>query len=848
MISERYNFKRIEEEWQNFWKKNNSFVAKIDKNKKKFFCLEMFPYPSGKIHMGHVRNYTIGDVLARYKNLQGYNVLHPMGWDSFGMPAENAARQNKLDPKTWTESNILNMKTQLMKLGLSIDWDREISTCSPEYYKHQQEFFLELYDKGLVYRKEQYVNWDPVDQTVLANEQVIDGKGWRSGAIVERKKLNQWFFNIAKFSEELLKNLDTLKNWPNKVKVMQKNWIGKSFGCEVKFKIQSSKNIDEIKCFTTRPDTLFGISFLALSVDHPISKFYENDQEFIKFKDSCSKIGTTEASIANAEKLGFKTDLIAINPLNEKIKVPVYFANFILMDYGLGAVFGCPAHDQRDLDFALKYKLEFKTVVTPSLKDKNFKVTKEAYIGDGYIFNSDFLNNLKVPTESINRTIEILEKKNLGKRKINYRLKDWGISRQRYWGCPIPIAYDENGNTVKVPESDLPVVLPKNVKIDKIGNPLDHEESWKKVTINEKKCIRETDTLDTFVDSSWYFLRFCSSTSTDLPFKSNELDYWMPVDQYIGGVEHAILHLLYSRFFVRALNLNDKNFKNSEPFKGLFTQGMVCHETYKDENNNWISPDEVSTKDGKEYFLKNNPKSKVKVGPSESMSKSKKNTIDPQNIINQYGADSVRFFILSDSPPERDIQWSDEGIISAHKFIQKFWELNNEIFKMTEVDTKVNYEELEFFTNQILFKINRAIENFRYNLLIAACHEIYSFFKKIVEKNDNSKNLKENFIKILIVINPIIPHLTSECLKKFKLDDNLQWPIINKKYLVEDKCEIVIQVNGKKRNTFSMSKNTEENEILKYINHNKLIEKYLAAGNLVKTIYIKDKLINFIIK
>jgi len=518
------------------------------------------------------------------------------------------------------------------------------------------------------------------------------------------------------------------------------------------------------------------------------------------------------------------------------------------MDYGFGAVFGCPAHDQRDFDFAKKYNLEIKTVVKPNNEPDNYEVTTEPYVGEGQLINSKFLNNLKVPTESINRTIEILEKKNLGKRKINYRLKDWGISRQRYWGCPIPIAYDENGNAVKVPESDLPVVLPKNVKIDKIGNPLDHEESWKKVTINGKKCIRETDTLDTFVDSSWYFLRFCSSTSTDLPFKSNELDYWMPVDQYIGGVEHAILHLLYSRFFVRALNLNDKNFKISEPFKGLFTQGMVCHETYKDENNNWISPDEVSTKDGKEYFLKNNPKSKVKVGPSESMSKSKKNTIDPQNIINQYGADSVRFFILSDSPPERDIQWSDEGIISAHKFIQKFWELNNEIFKMTEVDTKVNYEELEFFTNQILFKINRAIENFRYNLLIAACHEIYSFFKKIVEKNDNSKNLKENFIKILIVINPIIPHLTSECLKKFKLDDNLQWPIINKKYLVEDKCEIVIQVNGKKRNTFSMSKNTEENEILKYINHNKLIEKYLAAGNLVKTIYIKDKLINFIIK
>ena len=845
---QRYNFKVIEKNWQEYWHKKKSFKASLDLNKKKFYCLEMFPYPSGKIHMGHVRNYTIGDVLSRFKSLNGFNVLHPMGWDSFGMPAENAAKQNNLDPENWTINNIETMKSQLKMLGLSIDWDREISTCSPEYYKHQQLLFLKLYDKGLVYRKESYVNWDPVDKTVLANEQVIDGKGWRSGAAVERKKLNQWFFKISNFSEELLDGLKNLNEWPEKVKVMQRNWIGKSFGCEIDFAIEGSTQIQSIKCYTTRPDTLFGFSFLAVSVDHPLSKLYNNDQNFLEFKDECAKTGTTEESIAQAQKIGFKTNLLAVNPLDNKIKVPVYFANFVLMDYGFGAVFGCPAHDQRDFDFAKKYNLEIKTVVKPNNEPDNYEVTTEPYVGEGQLINSKFLNNLKVPTESINRTIEILEKKNLGKRKINYRLKDWGISRQRYWGCPIPIAYDENGNTVKVPESDLPVVLPKNVKIDKIGNPLDHEESWKKVTINGKKCIRETDTLDTFVDSSWYFLRFCSSTSTDLPFKSNELDYWMPVDQYIGGVEHAILHLLYSRFFVRALNLNDKNFKISEPFKGLFTQGMVCHETYKDENNNWISPDEVSTKDGKEYFLKNNPKSKVKVGPSESMSKSKKNTIDPQNIINQYGADSVRFFILSDSPPERDIQWSDEGIISAHKFIQKFWELNNEIFKMTEVDTKVNYEELEFFTNQILFKINRAIENFRYNLLIAACHEIYSFFKKIVEKNDNSKNLKENFIKILIAINPIIPHLTSECLKKFKLDNNLQWPIINKKYLVEDKCEIVIQVNGKKRNTFSISKNTEENEILKYINHNKLIEKYLAAGNLVKTIYIKDKLINFIIK
>ena len=455
---DRYNFKIVEEKWQKLWEEKKIFSTKVDKTKKKFYCLEMFPYPSGKIHMGHVRNYTIGDVLARFKALQGYNVLHPMGWDSFGMPAENAARQNNLDPKTWTELNIKTMRSQLKKLGLSIDWDKEISTCSEDYYRHQQEFFLELYDKGLVYRKENYVNWDPVDETVLANEQVVDGKGWRSGAIVERKKLNQWFFNISKFSEDLLQGLDALENWPNKVKVMQKNWIGKSFGCEVEFKIESEKPIESIKCYTTRPDTLFGFSFLALSVDHPLAKYYEEDKEFQKFREECSKTGTTEESIASAEKLGFKTDMIAVNPLDKNMKVPVYFANFVLMDYGLGAVFGCPAHDQRDLDFAKKYNLKITPVVKPE-KDKDFEINNEAYTGEGYLYNSNFLDGLKVPSESIIKTIEFLEKNNLGKKKTNYRLKDWGISRQRYWGCPIPIAYDENDQPIKIPKEMLPKVL-----------------------------------------------------------------------------------------------------------------------------------------------------------------------------------------------------------------------------------------------------------------------------------------------------------------------------------------------------------------------------------------------------
>ena len=643
---DRYNFKSAEDKWQKIWEESKPYKTNVNHKKKKFYCLEMFPYPSGNIHMGHVRNYTIGDVLARFKSMQGYNVLHPMGWDSFGMPAENAAKENKLDPKTWTENNISVMKSQLKKLGLSIDWDREISTCSPEYYKHQQLFFLEMYKKGLVFRKENYVNWDPIDETVLANEQVINGKGWRSGAIVERKKLNQWFFNISKFSEELLQSLETLKDWPNKVKIMQKNWIGKSFGCEIDFKIEGTLPVNKIRCFTTRPDTLFGFSFLAVSIDHPLSKFYEEDKNFLKFKDQCSKTGTTEESIAHAEKIGFKTNLFAINPLDETIKVPVYFANFVLMDYGFGAVFGCPAHDQRDLDFARKYNLNVVPVVKPLNSGNNYSIKNEAYTGPGIIFNSKFLNGLKVPEESIIKTIEILENKKIGEKKINFRLKDWGVSRQRYWGCPIPIAYDENNNIVTVPIKDLPVKLPEKINLNTKGNPLDHQIDWKNININGKNCVRETDTLDTFVDSSWYFLRFCSPKNLDYGFDQNEVDYWMPVDQYIGGVEHAILHLLYSRFFMHAIKYKNKKFNHLEPFQGLFTQGMVCHETYKDQNNNWLSPDEVISEDGKNFHKKNNSNEKVIVGTIESMSKSKKNTIEPENIIKNYGADAVRLFIL----------------------------------------------------------------------------------------------------------------------------------------------------------------------------------------------------------
>jgi leucyl-tRNA synthetase len=842
---ERYNFKEVESFWQNYWDSNKSFKTKIDKNKKKFYCLEMFPYPSGKIHMGHVRNYTIGDVLARYKSLQGFNVLHPMGWDSFGMPAENAARQNKLDPETWTQSNIKNMKRQLKKLGLSIDWDREISTCSPEYYKHQQKIFLDFYDKGLVYRKEEYVNWDPIDQTVLANEQVIDGKGWRSGALVERKKLNQWFFNITKFSQELLEGLDNLKEWPEKVKTMQKNWIGKSFGCEIKFQINSEK-IKEIKCFTTRPDTLFGMSFIALSVDHPISKFYKEDKNFLKFKKNCSTIGTTEESIANAEKIGFKTDLMAINPLKPENKVPVYFANFVLMDYGLGAVFGCPAHDQRDMDFAKKYDLKITTVVTPDLKNQNFEVGETAYTGPGYIFNSSFLNGLKSPEESIIKTIEYLEKNKIAEKKINFRLKDWGISRQRYWGCPIPIVYDENEKPHKVPLEMLPIELPKIKELEATGNPLDKIDEWNKIKINGKIFSRETDTLDTFVDSSWYFLRFCSPDN-DIEFDKEEVDYWMPVDQYIGGVEHAILHLLYSRFFMHAISYKNDELNLNEPFQGLFTQGMVCHETYKDSKNNWISPDEITLKDGKKY-LKSNTSEEIIVGPSESMSKSKKNTIDPEAIIENYGADAVRLFILSDSPPEKDVQWSEEGIKSSYKFINKLWDLNLKILEQVNKNHGDDSDQdLIKFTNKFIKKITENLNNFSYNIIIANLHEMHSYLIKTVEKKYRKKTLIENYKKILNVINPIIPHFSLECLKNIDEKAGLTWPDYDKELIIENIIPFVIQINGKKREVFEIERDLSEDNILKIIFQNKNINKYLLNKTIKKKIFVSNRLINIIV-
>ena len=836
---ERVNFQVIEKKWQ-----SEFTSAKLKNIKgKKFYCLEMFPYPSGKIHMGHVRNYTIGDVVARYKHLNGYNVLHPMGWDAFGLPAENAAKINNLNPKEWTEENIKLMKHQLMKLGLSIDWDLEISTCDPKYYKHQQELFIDFYNQGLVSRKETYVNWDPAEKTVLANEQVINGRGWRSNAVVERKKLSQWFFNITKYSDELLEGLGKLEGWPEKVKLMQKNWIGKSFGCELDFIVKGKES--KLKVFTTRPDTIFGASFIAISIDHEICKNLYNNSDFKVFKDKCSKMGTTEEALANAEKLGFNTNLFAEHPFIKNKTIPIYVANFVLMDYGTGAIFGCPAHDQRDFDFATKYKLPIIKVVSNGNEAAELN---EAYTDDGKIINSDFLNGLDISVAKEN-IIKKIEEKNIGKRKILFRLKDWGISRQRYWGCPIPMIYLEDGSVVPVEKSELPITLPDNVDLKSSGNPLESHPTWKNTFHKKtgKSAIRETDTLDTFVDSSWYFLRFCSPDSKDQPFNEKKVNYWMPVDQYIGGVEHAILHLLYSRFFMKAINQCNKKIKCEEPFKNLFTQGMVCHETYKDQNGNWLYPDEVEKTKNKK-ILKKTDSSEVVVGPSESMSKSKKNTIDPEIIIENYGADAVRWFILSDSPPEKDVQWSEIGVRSSSKFLQKMWNLNNLILTRKDLNgNKTDHNDFESSIDLYVHKIDGSIKNFQFNVAIAQFHEVYKIFYNSIERKIDNNYLTKNIIKIMKLMIPFTPHLANECLSMLSCEDSDKWPNINKKSLEISKIKMAVQIDGKTRDIIDVNSNLNEEDINKLIKNSSKAYKYIDNKKIIRTIFIKNKIINFIV-
>jgi len=838
---DNYNPFLIERKWQYFFEKEKIFLTKRDK-KQKFYCLEMFPYPSGKIHMGHVRNYSLGDVIANFKRLNGYNVLHPMGWDAFGLPAENAAIQNNLHPEAWTLKNISTMKSQLKRLGLSIDWDKEISTCNENYYKHQQTLFSLFFKNKIAYKKESYVNWDPVDNTVLANEQVIDGKGWRSGAIIEKKKLSQWFLNITKYSDELLNLLEKLKGWPEKVKLMQKNWIGKSEGCEIDF-ITDYKNL-KIKIFTTRPDTIFGASFVAIAPDHPFTESFKDDKEFKNFKNLALKNLGTESSLSTNEKLGYKTPFYVLHPFLNK-KLPIYVANFILMDYGSGAIFGCPAHDQRDLEFAKKYKLEIIPVVSPE-KAKIINIKDEAYTEDGYAVNSDFLNNYTTE-EAKKNIIQKLTERKIGNSKITYRLKDWGISRQRYWGCPIPIIYREDGEIILVPEKDLPIRLPEDIDFSKPGNPLENHPTWKYTKCPETgmKAVRETDTLDTFVDSSWYFLRFCSSTEKTKPFNIDEINYWMPVDQYIGGVEHAILHLLYSRFVTLALK-DEYKFKFTEPFENLFTQGMVCHPTFKTKTGKWVFPKDVIEKNNS-FLLKNNEE--IIKGDSQAMSKSKKNIIDPDDIIKIYGADAVRWFILSDSPPDRDIQWSDNGIQGAFKYIQKIWRT----YEKLKIYKKVKEENNNILiknSNILIKEITDCIEKFHINVAVA---KLYVFLNNINEELDKQSLNKEDIInvykKYLIIVSAFIPYIANECWEKItgKQDIILQeWPKIDESFLQRENFDIVIQINGKKRAIINATNNESEENILSKSLAIKNIQVILDKKIIAKKIFIKNKLLNIV--
>jgi leucyl-tRNA synthetase len=802
----------------------------------------MFHYPSGNIHMGHVRNYTLGDVVANFKRLNGYNVLHPMGWDAFGLPAENAAIQNTLHPEEWTLKNISSMKSQLKRLGLSIDWDKEVSTCDKNYYKHQQILFSLFFKKKIAYKKESYINWDPVDNTVLANEQVIDGKGWRSGAIVEKKKLSQWFLNITKYSDQLLSSLEKLKGWPEKVKLMQKNWIGRSDGCEIDF--ITDCNDSKIKIFTTRPDTIFGASFIAIAPDHPFTENFTIDKEFKNFKELALKNLGTESSSSTNEKLGFKTSFSAFHPFLKK-KLPIYVANFILMDYGSGAIFGCPAHDQRDLEFATKYKLEIIPVVSPE-KSKIINIKDQPYTEEGYNFNSDFLNGLATK-ESKKIIIQKLTEKKIGASKIIYRLKDWGISRQRYWGCPIPIMYREDGKIILVPDKDLPVTLPKDIDFSKPGNPLENHPTWKYTKCPETgmKAIRETDTLDTFVDSSWYFLRFCSPQEEDKPFNIEEVNYWMPVDQYIGGVEHAILHLLYSRFFTLALQ-DEFKLKVSEPFENLFTQGMVCHPTFKTENGKWVFPKEVIEKDGS-YFLEN--KEKILKGDSQAMSKSKKNIVDPDDIIKIYGADAVRWFILSDSPPDRDIQWSDSGIQGAFKYIQKIWRICEKI-KIYKKEKEESDNNFLIKTNILIKEITECIEKFHINVAVA---KLYIFLNNLNEEIDkktlNEENIINAYKNYLIIISAFIPYIANECWENITKENNLSlqvWPKIEDTLIKKYNFDVVIQINGKKRAIINAINNENEENVFSKSLAIKNIKVILEEKTIIKKIFIKNKLLNIV--
>ncbi len=854
----RYNVQETEAKWQAIWDERGCFRAVEDSSRPKYYVLEMFPYPSGRIHMGHVRNYTLGDVVARYKRARGFNVLHPMGWDAFGLPAENAAIEQGVHPADWTYENIAAMRQQLKSMGLSLDWSREIATCHPEYYRHEQKMFLEFLDKGLVERKESWVNWDPVDQTVLANEQVIDGRGWRSGAPVEKRKLAQWFLKITEHNQDLLEALDRLPRWPQRVRLMQRNWIGRSEGLRMDFAFAEGDR--RLEVFTTRHDTIFGATFCAISPDHELAaEAAAENPELARFIDECHRLGTSEEAIERAEKIGFDTGLEVLHPFREGLRLPVYVANFVLMTYGTGAVFGCPAHDQRDLDFARRYKLDVVPVVgPPQASAADFEIGDEAYLGDGTMINSDFLDGLDV--EAAKRAVaERMEKAGSGRRTVNYRLRDWGVSRQRYWGCPIPVIHCPGCGIVPVPEADLPVVLPHDVDLGQPGNPLDRHPDF--TSVECPRCAgqarRETDTFDTFVESSWYFARFCSARS-DRPVDPAAGRYWLPVDQYIGGIEHAILHLLYARFFTRAMRACG-HLEIDEPFEGLFTQGMVCHETYRDQAGNWLTPEEVTRdKDGR--LVAQADGARVRVERSEKMSKSRRNVVEPTTIIATYGADTARWFMLSDSPPDRDLEWTEAGVEGAYRFIQRVWRLAGDSLDglpppatPRPSNLSPDAEALRRATHKTLASVTDDIEGFAFNRAVA---QIYALTNTLAAALKESRDggggwaLREAFEMLAIMIGPMMPHLAEELWQRLGhqtvlVDQPL--PDVETALTIDDEVTVAVQVNGKLRATLGLPRDAEAKAVEAAALALPEIVRAVARRPVRKVIVVPNRVVNVVL-
>ncbi|MBN9080577.1 MAG: leucine--tRNA ligase [Rhizobiales bacterium 62-17] len=877
MFSDRYNPRETEPKWQRFWEESGTFKTRNDGPQPKYYVLEMFPYPSGRIHMGHVRNYAMGDVVARYKRATGFNVLHPMGWDAFGMPAENAAMQNNTHPATWTYQNIATMRGQLKSMGLSLDWSREIATCDPSYYRHQQKMFLDFLANGLVDRKKSKVNWDPVDMTVLANEQVIDGRGWRSGALVEQRELTQWFLKISDYSQELLDALQTLDRWPEKVRLMQQNWIGRSEGLLVRFDIAPASNktdAREIEVYTTRPDTLFGAKFMAISADHPLAKSLAVGNPGLQaFIDECHRMGTSVATLETAEKKGYDTGVRVTHPFDPNWTLPVYVANFVLLDYGTGAIFGCPAHDQRDLDFANAYGLGNTPVVCPlDVDPATFVITDTAYDGDGRMINSRFLDGMTI-ADAKNDVARRLESETLdgrprAARQVNFKLRDWGISRQRYWGCPIPIIHCDDCGSVPVPEDDLPVKLPEDVTFDRPGNPLERHPTWKHVACPQcgKPATRETDTMDTFVDSSWYFARFTDPWREDAPTTRRVADEWLPVNQYIGGIEHAILHLLYSRFFTRAMSKTG-HLGIAEPFEGLFTQGMVVHETYRSPNGDWLQPAEIEmrTDNGVRKAFSLATGNEISIGSVEKMSKSKRNTVDPDDIIGTYGADTARWFMLSDSPPDRDVIWSEEGVQGAARYVQQLWRLIGQLAEIaapagTPIKdiSEATALDIRRLTHRHCARIADHIERLRFNTAIAEIRKLSNALSKILGDVQSPEQMTPQFRlacreaadALVLMFAPMMPHLAEECWERLGHSGAAAyapWPKVDPALAREDTISIPVQVNGKKRGELVIERDADakllEAEALKLDDVQKLLNGQAAK----KVIVVPNRIVNVVV-